>query len=433
METRDSHSPDGGGRNNAMPASGHPSRPAYRWVVLFVVWVAFLISYVDRVAWSTVAAPVGHTLGISVAMLGAFVTAFYVGYVIANVVGGILTDTIGGRGTLVLALVPLGIATFCFSFSHGLRTGIAIQVVMGLAAGADYSAGVKVITAWFDKDRGRALGLYSTATSLAVVIANASVPSIATLYGWQTAFQGLGAITFSWAIVTLVLLRDSPLKASISRISRAEIAALIKNRNLVLLALAGCGALWATVGFGAWGNALMTKQYGISPVTAGSISALFGVGAVIAKPLLGWLSDLLKGAAKFVSIVCLVCFALMLLVFGQCATVMQFYLVAPFLGAVAFGYTPVLIAQVTQASGEKASGAAAGLTNAIWQSGSAMSPILVGQVYASSHSFSLALLTLAAGPACGALILLFVTRNAAPAKGNSVERLNHAANAATSR
>ncbi|MEC5408598.1 MFS transporter [Paraburkholderia sp. MPAMCS5] len=396
--------------------------PAYRWVVLFVVWIAFLLSYVDRVAWSTVAAPVGHSLGISVALLGAFVTAFYVGYVLANITGGLITDTIGGKRTLVWAMIPLGIATFGFSFTRNLTVGFAVQFVMGIAAGADYSAGVKIITAWFGKDRGRAIGLYSTATSLALVIANAIVPSLATAFSWQTAFRALGAVTFAWAIVCVLLLRDSPLKALSVRISRREIGELVKNRNLVLLAFAGCGALWATVGFGAWGNALMTKQYGIAPVVAGSISALFGVGAVIAKPLLGWGSDLLRGRTKLLAIGVLLCFSAMLLVFAQCSTVLQFYLVAPFLGAVAFGYTPVLIAQVTQASGVKFAGAAAGLTNAVWQSGSAIAPIAVGQVYASTHSFFMALLTLAVGPVCGAVLLIFVNLRKAPAINDSTMR-----------
>jgi MFS family permease len=110
----------------------------------------------------------------------------------------------------------------------------------------------------------------------------------------------------------------------------------------------------------------------------------------------------------------------MLVVFGQCSTVTQFYIVAPFLGAAAFGYTPVLIAQVTRASGAKSAGAAAGLTNAIWQSGSAVAPIVVGGVYASTHSFIYALLTLAAGPMCGAVLLFFVTRNLSPSVNSSM-------------
>ncbi|WP_438451722.1 MFS transporter, partial [Listeria monocytogenes] len=137
-------------------------------------------------------APVGHSLGISVAMLGAFVTAFYVGYVVANVGGGFLTDVIGGRRTLTYTLILLGISTFAFGYANDLRTGFAIQTIMVLAAGADYPTGVKIITSWFGKDRGRALGLYTTATSFAVVIANATIPLLSNAFGWQNAFRALG-------------------------------------------------------------------------------------------------------------------------------------------------------------------------------------------------------------------------------------------------
>jgi nitrate/nitrite transporter NarK len=96
------------------------------------------------------------------------------------------------------------------------------------------------------------------------------------------------------------------------------------------------------------------------------------------------------------------------MVFGQGSTVSQFYLLAPLLGAAAFGYTPVLMAQVSDASGRNSAGAGAGLTNAIWQSGSAVSPLVVGYFYQQTHSFSVALLTLAVGPvvAVAALSLL---------------------------
>ncbi len=391
----------------APPAQAETSR--YRWVVLAVVWAAFLLSYVDRVAWSSVAAPVGHSLGLAVSMLGAFVTAFYIGYVLANIAGGILTDVLGGRTTLTVALVPLGVLTFCFGFAHTLWSGIAIPFAMGLAAGADYSAGMKIIGAWFRMDRGRAMGLYTTATSLAVVLTNATVPTISQWYGWQNAFRLLGGITLACAVVAWFVLRDAPEgEPPLARIKGADILALLKNRNLILLAIAGCGGLWATVGFGAWGNALMTKQYGISPVTAGSIAATFGIGAVCAKPLLGWLSDLHGHARKRISILCLAAFAVMLMVFGQSSTVTQFYLIAPLLGAVGFGYTPVLMAQVSDACGRNSAGAGAGLTNAIWQSGSAMSPLAVGYLYGQTHSFAVALLTLAVGPvvAVAALMLL---------------------------
>jgi sugar phosphate permease len=387
---------------------------AYRWVALFIVWAAFLLSYVDRVAWSTVAAPVGSTLGIQVSMLGAFVTAFYAGYVLANIVGGILTDFLGGRLMLTLALLPLGVLTFGFGFTHSLAFGIVIQAAMGFAAGADYSAGMKIIPAWFTRDRGRAMGLYTTATSLAVVLANAIVPSFSLRHGWSSAFHMLGIVTFAWGFVSLFLLKNRPSNdPKPPRNSAKEMLGLLRNRNLIVLSIAGCGGLWATVGFAAWSNALMTRQYGIAPVVAGSIVASFGIGAVIAKPTLGWISDLAGVSRRWMSIICLVAFTLVLLVFGYCSTVHQFYLVAPILGAFSFGYLPVLMAQISDASGKRLAGASAGWTNAIWQTGSAVSPLVVGAVYGSSHSFHLALFTLAIGPAVGAIAMFFVSSHIA--------------------
>lgn len=381
----------------------------YRWIALFIVWFAFLLSYIGRAAWSTVAAPVGSSLGIDVALLGAFLTAFYAGYVFANFICGVLTDLFGGRAMMTFALLPLGLLTVYFGETRSLSEGIAIQVAMGIAAGADYAAGVKIISAWFTRDRGRAMGIYTTATSLAVVLANAMVPSFSAQYGWSNAFRIIGAITFTWGIVALVFLRNAPI-ASVAqtRGSGREMLALLRNRNLVALAIAGCAGLWGTVGFTAWGNALMTKQHGISPIVAGSIIALFGIGALVAKPILGWVSDIPHVSRKFVSVTCFAAFAGVLVIYGQCSQTQQFYIVAPILGAFSYGYLPVLIAQITDAAGKKLAGASAGWTNAVWQSGSALSPLVVGQVYGATHSFNIAFLTLAAGPLVAIIAMLFV-------------------------
>jgi len=394
-------------RTGSAAPSVNGGKSNYRWVVLAVVWAAFLLSYVDRVAWSSVAAPVGQSLGLSVSMLGAFVTAFYIGYVLANVAGGILTDMLGGRKMLTLALVPLGVLTFSFGSARTLWSGVAIQFAMGLAAGADYSAGMKIIASWFHADRGRAMGIYTTATSLAIVVTNATVPTLSQWFGWQNAFRVLGGITLACAALAWMALRDAPDgEAPLPRIQAADVLALLRSRTMAILAFAGFGGLWATVGFATWANALMTKQYGISPVTAGSVAAVFGVGAFIAKPVLGWLSDVYRGERKRISILCMFAFAGMLLVFGQCSTLTQFYLVAPLLGVVGYGYTPVLMAQISDASRRNSAGAGAGFTNAIWQSGSALSPLVVGYFYAQTHSFSVALLTLAVGPLIAAAALL---------------------------
>lgn len=398
-----------------LPQAATEVASPYRWVILFVVWVSFLLSYVDRVAWSSVAAPVGQSMGLSVKMLGAFVTAFYVGYVVANLVAGILTDRLGGRRTLVLALLPLGIATFCFGQVRTLGAGIWVQALMGLAAGADYSAGVKIIAAWFDKDRGRAMGIYVTATSLAVVIANFFVPRISAQYGWPTAFRTLGVCTGAWTIAVLVLVKDAPVRSTILKPGAREVMALFRNRNMIVLSVAGLCSWWAVVGFSAWGNALMTKGHGVDPVTAGSIIAVLGIGAAIAKPAMGWLSDLFRGRRKALMSITLAAYGAALLLFGQLDAVAQLYVLAPVLGIVAFGYIPILMAQVTEVSGKTVAGAASGISNAVWQLGGALSPIAVGQVFGATQSVAASAAVLAAGPFLAAIVVLFLKISSPPA------------------
>jgi MFS family permease len=399
-------------RVDAVTARLHGNEEAgdspYRWVALFIVWGAFLLSYVDRVAWSSVAAPVGQSLGLPVAMLGAFVTAFYIGYVIANLIGGIVSDTLGGRLTLTLALVPLGISTFCFGYAHSLSSGIGIQLVMGLAAGCDYSAGMKIIATWFRKDRGRAMGLYTTATSLAVVAANMTVPAFSAMYGWQHAFQLLGVVTLAWAFVSVAFLRNSPYKTQSVPVTRTDLAALFKNRTLVLISVAGFFALWGVIGFTSWANVLLTKSLGFTPVIAGSVMASFGVGAALAKPGIGWFSDLVGGRRTLISIVALGLFAVTLIVFGQETSLSHLYVLAPLLGVFSYGYLPLLMAELTEASGPALAGAAAGWSNAVWQLGSALSPIVIGQVFSRTHSLPAAVLALAMGPALAIVALAFI-------------------------
>src|SRR5258706_10884350 len=97
------------------------SGSAYRWVILLVTWAAFLLSFIDRLAWGNVAVSVGASLGMSIAALGIFVTAFYVGYVAANAIGGFFTDWLGCRLMLMADFVTLCPFTVLFRFNQYLR------------------------------------------------------------------------------------------------------------------------------------------------------------------------------------------------------------------------------------------------------------------------------------------------------------------------
>ncbi len=232
--------------------------PAYRWVVLFVAWLGFLLSFVDRLTWANVAVSVGGSLGLPVAALGIFVTAFYVGYVICNALGGMASDRVGARLTLSISLMLLGVSTFLFSFTASVGFGLVLQGLMGLAAGADYASSIKLIVAWFDRtSRGRAMGILLIASSLGVTATNAVVPTLAALAGWQGVYRALGLVTLAVGAIAFLLLRDRPAGTVQNLAARVPVRRLLGDRNLLLLGLVGFAAFWGTWGFAFWANALM--------------------------------------------------------------------------------------------------------------------------------------------------------------------------------
>jgi sugar phosphate permease len=394
-----------------MPAAARETADGgFRWVILLVIWSAFTVSCVDRFAWASIAAPVGHALGFKLALLGSLTTAFYVGYTVSCPLGGIMADKLGSRATLAISMFPLAVLTFCFSYVQTFWAAIALHLLMGFAAGAEYGATIKILTVWFVKDKGRAFGIWATGTSVSVVLANATVPRFAVVYGWQAAYQILGIATLVFSAICVLVVKNAPVRQAVPRISGAQIAALMRNRNLVLVALGGAGALYGTLGFVAWASAMLTVAHGLSPVAAGSILVWFGVGAFLSKPLFGWLYDTLNGYARLVAVVDLAVFIVLLVAFGNCASTLGYYVIAPFLGAAAYGYTPLLIGLYTQASGPRLAGAAAGFVNTIWSVGSFISPLVAGYVFAHGRSLNMTLGVIAVGPLAGAIFLCFLRK-----------------------
>lgn len=389
----------------------------YRWFVLAFAWLALLITFVDRLAWANVAVTVGQNLALPLAALGVFVTAFYTGYVVANALGGFVSDRAGPRVVIFCSLLPLGIATFLFGNTTSLTFGLICQALMGLAAGVDYSACVKLVMMWFAKEeRGRAMGLLTTATSLGVVVANAIVPSLMKSVGWENVYRIFGVSTVALGVVIFAALRRDPPHAAPPRRAPfwSEAADLLSNRSLVLLAVGGFAAMWGTWGFTFWANALMVKGHHISAIEAGAVVSSFGIGAVISKPLIGLLSDWLGGRRKPLLVLCFVGFAVTLLVYGNLTGLRQFSFVAPLLGVFAFAYTPLLAAMIGETVGVARTGAATGLTNAVWQIGSVIVPGVIGVVYQSTGSFVAAFATLAAGPVVAAVCMLLLVERRDP-------------------
>ena len=387
--------------------------PRYRWLVLFACWASFTLTSVDRSTWGPASIFVGDDLSVPIASLGAFATAYYVGYVVSNFWSGFLSDALGGRLVLTISLLGAGIAMFFFGGVESAAGGIAIQAVVGFFAGADYSAGVRLIVSWFRRQElGLAMGIFTTATSIGTAVANLVVPALITASGWRTSYHLFGGISIGLAILLFFALRPGPLLKERSQLAkgtmRKDIVGLVRNSNLLLTCFAGLCAFWGLYGFVTWSNALMIKGKGIDHAVAGLVVAIFAIAAIAAKPLIGFVSDrFFHGSRKVPSIVLFGLFGAILVVFGRLDGATAFMIAAPLLGIAAYGWSPLLVSLVPRLVPGTVAASASGLANGLWQIGSVLSPLAVA-VFGATQSFDAAFLTLAAGPFVGMLVMLFV-------------------------
>lgn len=391
-----------------------------RWIVLAIAWFALLLSFVDRLAWSSVASGVSASSGLPLSALGSFASAFFAGYVVSNFVGGMVVDRLGSRVGLGAALVLLGFFTFGFSFITAMPSGIGLQLLMGLAAGADYAACIKLLTAWFPPlSRAKAIGLLMTSLPVAVMICNSGIPLILAHSTWPFVYRGLGLVTFISGIAIIAGLQDAPEKDVGRKIGASEIWAVLRDPELARLAVVGFGAAWGTWGFAFWATALMSTGHGLTPAQAGLATTLFGAAAIVAKPVTGWISDRMGGRRKGPILVVVAAYTIGLLVFGQLSTPLQFQILATLLGFFGFSWGPILSTLVAEVGGSRAAGTATGTTNALQQMGGVVVPIVVGAVFARTHSFASAFVVMAAGPALAFFVMWLFCRDADYARSDA--------------
>ncbi|MFC7391401.1 MFS transporter [Scopulibacillus cellulosilyticus] len=388
-------------------------------IVLIMVWLAFLFSFVDRLSWPPIIPLASKSLDITNAEAGSYMTAFYIGYVITQLPGGLLTDRFGYRKVLLGSFLIMGCFTMGMGMIHTYLEGFIMRVLAGLGSGAVFSACVRAIFDWFpSRGRTTAMGFFMTASSFGLTVVNMFVPSVAKSYSWHTSFVVAGLLPIAGLILSFFLLKERTHETQQAQRKSAvqfwkEVAILLKNRNLMLTGLSGFCAMWATWGTATWANAYMNKGLHISLVEAGAIMSVFGLAAIICKPIIGILSDLLRLRRKTMLFFTLIFFGPILIWFESTTNISMLYIIAALMGIAAYIYSPIMNTYIGELADSGMVGTATGLVNTIYQLGSLFSPLAVGAVIDATHNYLYAFITLAAGPVLAALIILLVNEKVA--------------------
>ena len=257
-----------------------PQAQPFRWVILAMMALTFVITFFIRMTWPPLIPVVVPILHMKMSQAGAFMSAFYIGYVITQIPAGVLADRLGVRAILTCSLLVLGLSTIGMGSISSYDQGFYLRVLTGLGAGAVFGAAIRALVEWFHpRERGLAFGIMFASPSAGIALSSIIVTPLNAAFGWQNAFRISGLIAVVFGIIVFLLVRTSS-STQKSPSMFAGFPIVFGNRDLLLTSAAGFCLMWVELGTATWVVASV-KKLGLSLGVAGAVMAAYGLGGIL--------------------------------------------------------------------------------------------------------------------------------------------------------
>jgi MFS family permease len=300
-----------------MAGEGHESAqaaPSYSWYALGVLFVVYLVNFVDRQILSILANDIKADLALTDAELGfLYGTAFAIFYALFGIPLGRLADSWSRTRLLALGLTLWSLMTALSGFARNGATLAAARVGVGVGEATASPCAYSLISDWFpERLRGTALGIYSgglfVGSGLSLLIGGTVVESWNRawpdggplgLVGWQAAFLVVGLPGLLLALWVLSL--REPARGALDGIASpgdprpwraflGEVALIVPPFAVLGAARRGIGAMGANL---AGAAAIGAAGWALAAVTGSPAQfAFIGIGFYA---MFSWASALRAG------------------------------------------------------------------------------------------------------------------------------------------
>lgn len=262
-----------------------------------LLYLAFLISYVDRAAISLALGQIGKDFNLGAADLGIVISAFFLGYAAMQVPGGWLADRFGSKLVVVAAIAMWSVFTVMTSLAWSLASLIVIRLIFGLTEGAFPAASIKAVTEMFDKPSHPKLSALLTSSNYAgSMLAPLIMAPLIIAFGWRQAFQVIGFAGVAFALVYFVLVphirpgsgvppASATPPAQVKTAGRRE---LLKNPFMWQLLTVWFGLSCVNKGLDSWMPVYLLQQRGLDLKAVGLLTPIPFLLATIATASGGW-------------------------------------------------------------------------------------------------------------------------------------------------
>jgi MFS family permease len=161
---------------------------------------------------------------------GTVIALTLLGWGIGGLVGGVLTDYLGRKRTMMLAIIAYSVMTGLSAFAWNWMSFAVLRFMVGLAIGSEWVTGASIVAElWPDRFRGRGVGLMQSGLGIGFFLGSFAWLFIGPLGpdSWRYMFL-LGVLP---ALLTLWIRRSIPESARWERVNDQRQIAVERKRS----------------------------------------------------------------------------------------------------------------------------------------------------------------------------------------------------------
>jgi len=207
---------------------GIKEKIGYRWVVLSLIFIVYIICYADRANIGAVLPFIKKDFDLSNFQAGAISSFFFLGYAISQIPAGFLLEKKGTRVIVPIAVIAFSLVTFFLGTVSSAALLILLRLLLGLSEGFVPVSMATTINNWFPaKEKATATGVYIASTQIAPIFVPIVATAIAVSFGWRYVFYWFAIPGFIIAIIWYLLVRTKPEESP--RVSKAELEYILQE------------------------------------------------------------------------------------------------------------------------------------------------------------------------------------------------------------
>jgi sugar phosphate permease len=261
----------------------------------------------DRMVMASAIPFIAQDFHLSPLSMGAVLSAFFAGYTVMQIPGGLLADRFGPRAVLTISIAWWSVLTALTGMASGLTTLLTLRVLFGVGEGPFPSAAAKTLSIWFpQRELGQANGLLIASTLIGATVAPLFTAALIASWGWRSVFFALFTPGLVLAVVVWRFVQNSP--PDRKQLTPRRVTEYRDTRQKKLFAKTNLGeilrtptVLWCAAcaflsNMLAWGllnwlptYLLQARGFGIAKM--GMFVALTNLAGVLGYPLGGYICD----------------------------------------------------------------------------------------------------------------------------------------------